>query len=178
MPALVTNKGKAVPSFYGTSGAIGGAVESVKPKLPLFAVLILGGVAAIFLLRNRSSSASTGPALTVVPSNDSDTSSLDNLTQAVNALVEQGQNGGATSPITPTPNPPSTIPATLWGSDVPAAIQAVDPTGARTAKLFPKGYGTVINMTDLQSAFTKNKLGYGTVINPTDVTALYKKAKV
>lgn len=104
MPALVNDMGKAVPSFYGT---VKNAGESVKPKLPMFALLILGGVAVIFLLRNRSS-AQTGPALTLNPSNDSDVSTIDNLTQAVLALTHNSQGGGATTPSTPPVAPPGT----------------------------------------------------------------------
>lgn len=69
----------------------------------------------------------------------------------------------------------------LWGDDVPDAVQAVDPSGQRTATLFTKahaGYGTVINMPDLVAMFTHYKLGYGSVIDPSDLRALFKKAGV
>lgn len=172
MPNLITDKGRAVPSFYGT---VKGAGAAVKPKLPFFAILILGGVGVIFILRNKSSSSTkTGPALTLNPSNDSDVSTIDNLTQAVLALGKQGQNGGTTTPTT-------VKYGSIWGSDVPTAIKDVDPSGTRVAALFKKeglGYGTVVNPQDLVSAFKKAKVGYGTVVNPQDVAGLLKKEHV
>lgn len=60
----------------------------------------------------------------------------------------------------------------LWGSDVPKDIQAIDPDGRLVADVFRKlrlGYGTVINMVDLDAAFKQLHHNYGAVINPVDV---------
>lgn len=88
----------------------------------------------------------------------------------------------------PSPNPgrigpPSHVPppityGKIWGSDVPAAIKNVDPSGTGIAALFKKlhlGYGTVVNMGDLKAAFNKVKLSYGSVIEAKDLQNLLKK---
>lgn len=98
--------------------------------------------------------------------------------------IIQGPQGEPGPPGPPGPagttgtNPPVNVKSTLWGSDVPASIQKLDPTGKLTAGLFSKlhlGYGTVINMSDLKAAFAKAHLSYGSVIEPADVANLLKK---
>ena len=197
MPALVKDMGRAVPSFYGS---VKNAGEKVKPNLPIFAVLILVGVAVVFILRRRTSSTNTGAALTITPDNSSDVSTIDNLTQAVNALTQQWQGGGATTPVTPPITPPGSTPPSnpptptgggvtinpatvgkIWGSDVPASWIAVDPGGTRIAALFKKlnlGYGTVVNPKDIQAAFNVSKTSYGSVLEPKDIQALLTKEHV
>ena len=118
MASLVKNKGKVgMPSFYSsTSTTIKSKAEGVKSKLPLFALLILAGVAIIFVLRNRSSGSSTqtGAALTVIPSGEADLSTIANITAGINALAGQVHtpsdipSGGTSTPITTTPNPVNT----------------------------------------------------------------------
>lgn len=139
MPALVQDKGRAVPSFYGTVKNVG---EGVKPKLPMVAVLVLAGVAVVFVLRSRSSGSSTqtGPALTLNPSNDSDVSTIDNLTQAVQALTDMAMGGGATTPTTTPVTPPVITPP-------PAP-----PPGTNVA-------GNILSTTGLARLFQMDKTG-------------------
>src|ERR1700675_2444694 len=123
MPALVKNMGKAkAPSFYDSaSSSIKSSANGVKSKLPLFAILILGGVAIVFVLRNKSgtSQAGTGAALTLTPSGEADTSSIANMIQAVTALQggshPQTPSGGVS---TPTLNPTGTTTPNYGGSGV------------------------------------------------------------
>lgn len=118
MASLVKNKGKVgMPSFYSeASTSVKSKAEGVKSKLPLFALLILAGVAIIFVLRNRSSDSSTqtGAALTVIPTAEGDIGNIINMTNAINALSGQVHtpspvpSGGTSTPITTTPNPANT----------------------------------------------------------------------
>lgn len=124
MPKLVKSMGRAKsPSFYsGASSSLKNSADGVKSKLPLFAMLILGGVAIIFVLRNKGNGASTGPALAISPTGDADSSNIANMIQALGAI--QGgihpvtPGGGASTPIAPTPKPfitPSTMPGGVPG---------------------------------------------------------------
>lgn len=100
MPALVTDKGKAVPAFYGT---VKSGVAQQQSNLPVYAALILVGVALIFVLRNRSSGQTgSGPLLTLEPSNETDVSTMNNMTQAVLA-IGAARMGGATTPMVSSP---------------------------------------------------------------------------
>ena len=95
MPVLVTDKGKARPAFYST---VKQGVAHHKSNFPVYAALILVGVALVFVLRNRSSGVTgAGPVLTLVPSNDTDISAMNNMTQAVLAMTA-AQNGGVSTP--------------------------------------------------------------------------------
>ncbi len=108
MPEIApTVKKAAAPSFYASAAkaSVQQSATGAKSQLPLFAVLILVGVAIIFVLRNRDRQANTGPALTLVPSNDSDASSIANLTQSAQALTRQiTPGGGVSTPLAPSPN--------------------------------------------------------------------------
>lgn len=115
MPTLIKDKGRSKsPSFYtAASGSLKSSASGVKSNLPLFAVLILGGVAVIFILRNKSGASQAGgiagAPLTVSPSNESDISAIQNMIQAITAL--QGNHpvtpsGGVSTPITKQPTTP------------------------------------------------------------------------
>lgn len=65
---------------------------------------------------------------------------------------------GQLAPPVP-PAPPTDV--SLWASDVPANVKALDPSGKATDRAFRKlkrRYGTVINLIDLEHAF--NDLGW------------------
>lgn len=119
-----------MPSFYSsTSTTIKSKAAGVKSKLPLFALLILGGVAIIFVLRNKSgtSQAGTGAALAIVPTAEGDIGNILNMTAAINALKGQVNtpspvpNGGASTPITEVANPNNTPTPNPSGSVYPAS---------------------------------------------------------
>jgi hypothetical protein len=60
----------------------------------------------------------------------------------------------------------------LWGTDVSAAIRAVDPGGTKVAAALRKAgqsFGYAINIADLVAAFKKIGHRYGTTVDPSDV---------
>jgi hypothetical protein len=66
-------------------------------------------------------------------------------------------------------------PPTLWGSDVKAAIRAVDPAGRNVGIAIRRAghsYGTVINIGDLEAALKLAGHKYGDVVDPSDVSWL------
>jgi hypothetical protein len=74
---------------------------------------------------------------------------------------------------------PDVVPS-IWGSDVPADIRAVDIDGYRVAAAIRKtgtDYKTTINMTDLETALRRAHIDYKTSVNPIDVVALLNWAK-
>jgi|SRR6516162_2722511 len=136
-----------------------------------WAVVLVGGYIGYRYLSGRSSGSTTSATTT-------------DLSQLGSNII-QGPQGPAGPQGPPGPagsgGSGGTTAGTLWGSDVPAAIQALDPTGKKTASLFAKyhlSFGSVINMSDLKALFSKEHLSYGSVIEPKDILALFKKAGV
>lgn len=76
----------------------------------------------------------------------------------------------------PAPTPVGTNqPPTLWAANVSSAIRSVDPSGAKVAAAIKKtgtGYGTVIDISDLQNAMRRAGHNYGSVVDPSDVVWL------
>lgn len=76
---------------------------------------------------------------------------------------------------TPVPAPPPPAGTNLWGSDVPATIRAIDPSGSRVAAALRKAgtnYGTVINVVDLANGLTRAGGNFWGKVDPIDVTWL------
>lgn len=145
-----------------------------RPLGPLaawqWALVVAGGYIGYRYMTGKGLGSSSGGATTT------------DLSQLGSNIIQgpQGEPGppGPPGPAGTPPKPPVNVKSTLWGSDVPASIQRLDPTGKLTASLFSKlhlGYGTVINMSDLKAAFAKAHLSYGSVIEPQDVFNLLKK---
>jgi|PersoiStandDraft_1058852.scaffolds.fasta_scaffold109617_2 hypothetical protein len=110
----ITRMGKAKgPAFVDN---LSNAGPTKKSNLPMLILLAVGGVAAIWVLRSKSNSASnhagstTQPAVSISGGNAPDQSTIDNLTASVLAmqgLVAINPNtpsGGASTPITPSPS--------------------------------------------------------------------------
>lgn len=111
-------KAKA-PSFYGgskTKAPLSG--ENVKSRWPLIAAVVIGGAGLILFLRSRglSSSANTGPALSIYPDISADESGLANALQGLKALgsVSRSAGNGGDTTVTstnytnPQPHPDNT----------------------------------------------------------------------
>jgi hypothetical protein len=97
---MVTATKVKAPSFYGRQAST--PTKSSGDSKPLIlAMLVVVGVAFIFIMRNRNK-ATTGPVLTVVPSNETDASAIANLTQSANGLARAA--GGTSSPLVTSPN--------------------------------------------------------------------------
>jgi hypothetical protein len=82
--------------------------------------------------------------------------------------------GTTTTYIRPVPvtGTTSTSTVSLWGSDVSAAVRAVDPPGTKVASAIRKtgwNYGTLINVGDLAAALKRAGHNYGSVVDPSDV---------
>lgn len=76
---------------------------------------------------------------------------------------------------------PTTRIPSLWGPDVPLAVQAVDPSGQRAAALFRKAhssYGAIIELADLLRMFAHYHVAYGSVVDAADLVKLFGKAGV
>jgi len=119
MPMSSPNKimGKAKsPSFFKGATSTSPTSSPIKRNMPVLLALLLIGVAIILFLRSRSStsSASTGPVLSLSGGSAPDQSTIDNLTASILAL--QGQvhipsinpGGGTSTPIAPVPD--TTVP--------------------------------------------------------------------
>lgn len=68
---------------------------------------------------------------------------------------------------------------TLWGPDVPQRLRDANPSGWTVGEAIKRangGFGTVINMVDLESAFKALGHSYGTVIDPIDLDWLVHHA--
>src|ERR1035437_10078449 len=111
MPATIKKMGKVAASPFGalTKGT------TAKPNnKPILILIVVGGVAAIWYLRNHSSSntvgsSTTNPAVSINGGTAPDQSTIDNLTASILALQGQVTNnssipsGGTSTPITATP---------------------------------------------------------------------------
>jgi len=185
MPSLVKDMGKVSASPFGNAkSSISSSASNVKSKLPVFAVLILAGVAIVFILRNRSGSTTqTGAALTIVPSGEADASTIANITAGINAIAGQVHtpapepSGGASTPITVSPR------STTYTADQPSSDESVQKQIA--AEYAGSGYnppsiaggpipsgnaystGPVSSPSEILTALQKAaSLGYGQIILP------------
>ena len=102
MPELVHDKGRAVPSFYGQ---VKQTATSTSSNLPFYSVLVMVGVAVVFILRNRDQ-VRTGALVEVVPSYDADISTISNITNTVNRMASPTfpRPGSTLAPIVWSPN--------------------------------------------------------------------------
>ena len=105
MPQIVNVKGKVSSSPYeGESPPSTGG--QVKSNFPLLAALVILGVAMIIYA--RAGTPRVGPVLTLTAGDAPDQSTIDNLTNSINALAGQvyvaapAPTGGASTPLTDT----------------------------------------------------------------------------
>src|ERR1035437_1117395 len=125
MPPTIKKLGKVASSPFGALTKSSPAKKSNKLILIL---IVVGGVAAIWYLRNHSSantvgSSTTNPAVSINGGTAPDQSTIDNLTASVLALQGQVANnsavpsGGTSTPVTSSPsqtNPGVTTPQTNY----------------------------------------------------------------
>lgn len=155
--------------------------------------------------RGRSDSGFTGAHMIVLWQFDS----TDGVDDPGHIVVSDSDFGSASRPVVPphsilrtedllqywgayawsvcytTTAPPHTVLAPIWGSDVPAAIRAVDPGGRKIAAAFTKvshqtpggafHYGSVINLSDIMAAYKRLGWKYSAP-NPANVKVLLKWA--
>lgn len=106
MPELVESKGRAAsPSFYSQVKQTATKTATPSSNLPVYSVLILVGVAIVFILRKRDTS-QTGPVLTLVPSYDADVSTISNITNTLTRMNQPNfpRPGSTLAPIVWSPN--------------------------------------------------------------------------
>src|ERR1035437_2850463 len=111
MPPTIKKLGKVAASPFG---ALTKSTPAKKNNKPILILIVVGGVAVIWYLRNHSSantvgSSTTNPAVSINGGNAPDQSTIDNLTASILAVQGQVANnssipsGGTSTPITATP---------------------------------------------------------------------------